>query len=320
VDVGVGLWAMRATARKPRSFPGLYAELLADARLAEDLGFHSLWIAEHHFWYDGWCPAPLVAASAVLGATTRLHVGTGIALLPLYEPDEAVAHVAGVSELAGGRLELGLGLGYRDLEFDAFGLARNQRGRRMEAGLEALARQRDGAAPDGERPARIWVGGMAPAAIQRAARHGAGVLLPQTLTIDQVRATMTLVRDTCAEAGLATPPAALMRHAWATDGGQAQAEAARAAIDATLREYTGSWFMLKGRPGFESPDALDKQVQRATRAALIGPPQAISDGLAELAEIGIDMVVLHLTSDGADIDLRGNLRALGEHLYPAVTA
>ena len=319
MDLGVGLWAMRATARKPRSFPELYRELLGDARLAEELGFHSLWVAEHHFWYDGWCPAPLIAASAVLGATTRLHVGTGIALAPLYEPDEAVAHVAAVEDLADGRLELGLGLGYRDLEFDAFGLARGQRGRRMEAGVEALARRRDEAAA-GERPARIWVGGMAAPAIQRAARHGAGVLLPQTLTIEQVRATMRLVRDTCDEAGLPTPPAAIMRHAWATDGGGAQATAARGAIDATLREYTGSWFALKGRPGFESPEALDRQVQRATRAALIGPAAAISDGLRELSEIGIDMVVLHLTSDGAEIDLRGNLRALAEHVLPAVAA
>src|ERR1700733_568198 len=139
VDVGVGLWAMRATARRPASFPRLYSELLDDARLVDELGFHSLWIAEHHFWYDGWCPAPLVAACAVLGATRRLHVGTGIMLLPLYEPDDAIERVASAYELASGRLELGVGLGYRDAEFDAFGLARRQRGRRMEAGLAALA-------------------------------------------------------------------------------------------------------------------------------------------------------------------------------------
>jgi alkanesulfonate monooxygenase SsuD/methylene tetrahydromethanopterin reductase-like flavin-dependent oxidoreductase (luciferase family) len=317
VNIGVGLWAMRATARKPASFPALYAELLTDAQLAEALGFHSLWIAEHHFWYDGWCPAPLVAAAAVLGVTTRLHVGTGIALLPLYEPAEAVAHVAGVDDLAEGRLELGLGLGYRDVEFDAFGLARRERGRRMEAGLRALAQRRDELMP-GDRSGRIWVGGMAVPAIERAARHGAGVLLPQTLTIDQVRATMQVVRDTCAQAGLPTPPAAVMRHAWATDGGEAQAAAARAAIDATLREYSGSWFALKGRPGFESPEALDGQVQRATRAALIGTPGEIADGLGQLAGIGIDLVVLHLTSDGAEIDLHGNLRTLAEHVLTAV--
>lgn len=319
MELGVGLWAMRSTARRPRSFSALYAELIEDARLAERLGFDSLWVAEHHFWYDGWCPAPLIAASAVLGATSRLHVGTGIALAPLFEPDEALAHVSAVEDLAGGRLELGLGLGYRDLEFDAFGLARAHRGRRMTAALDALGRRgRETVA--GQPAARIWVGGMAAAAIERAARHAAGILLPQTLTMDQVRATMALVVQTCADAGLAVPPAAIMRHAWATDGGEPQAAAARAAIDATLREYTGSWFALKGRPGFESPQALDRQVDRATAAALIGSPDEIRAGIGELAEIGIDMVVLHLTSDGAEIDLRGNLRALAEHVLPAVAA
>ena len=46
----------------------LYQLLQQDASLAEALGFHSLWLAEHHFWYDGWCPAPVAAAAAVLGA------------------------------------------------------------------------------------------------------------------------------------------------------------------------------------------------------------------------------------------------------------
>jgi alkanesulfonate monooxygenase SsuD/methylene tetrahydromethanopterin reductase-like flavin-dependent oxidoreductase (luciferase family) len=315
VDVGVGLWAMRATARRPGSFPRLYSELLADARLADELGFHSLWIAEHHFWYDGWCPAPLVAACAVLGATQRLHVGTGIMLLPLYECDDAIERVATVHALASGRLELGVGLGYRDVEFDAFGVARRQRGRRMEAGLAALAQwaERQGSGP------RVWVGGMADAAVARAARHGYGLLLPQTLTLDQVRARMSVVADVSAEAGRPMPRVALMRHAWATDGGEAQAAHARAAIDATLREYTGSWFELRGRPGFESSQALDGQVQRATAAALIGTPGQLADELRELAALGIATVVLHMTSDGAEIELRDNLRRLGRDVLPTVS-
>lgn len=315
MEVGVGLWAMRATARRPASFPRLYSELLADARLADDLGFHSLWIAEHHFWYDGWCPAPLVAACAVLGATRHLHVGTGIMLLPLYEPGDAIERVAAVHDLAPGRLELGVGLGYRDAEFDAFGVARRQRGRRMEVGLAALARWTEsrGSGP------RVWVGGMADAAVRRAARHGYGLVLPQTLTLDQVRDRMSVVAEVAADAGRPTPRVALMRHAWATDGGEGQASQARAAIDATLREYTGSWFELEGRPGFESPQALDGQVRRATAAALIGTPRQVCDELRELEEIGVATVVLHLTSDGVPIDLRDNIRLLARDVLPAVS-
>lgn len=314
MDVGLGLWAMRATATRPASHPRLYAELAQDARLAEELGFHSVWIAEHHFWYDGWCPAPLIAGAAVLGATSRLRVGTGIAQLPLYDPPAAaVARIAAMHDLSGGRLELGVGLGYRDAEFDGFGLVRRERGRRMEAALQALAQWRDeaGSAP------RVWVGGMAPAAITRATRHGHGLLLPQTLTIEQVRATVALVRETAGEAGAPLPPLATLRYAWATDGSEAEAAAARSAIDSTMREYTGSWFRLKGRPGFESPEALQRQVSRATDTALIGTPAEISVGLAELEDAGIDLAVLHLTCDGVRVDHAENMRTISEHVLPA---
>ena len=314
MDIGVGLWTMRATASRPDSFARLYADLARDARLAEELGYHSLWVAEHHFWYDGWCPAPLVAAGAVLGATSRLRVGTGIALLPLSEPDAILNQVAGLERLAEGRLELGVGLGYRDPEFDGFGLARRDRGRRMEAALDALAQRRD----RGLAVPPVWVGGMAAAAIERAARHGHGVLLPPTLTFKQLQRALELVRETATAAEVPVPRAALLRHGWATDGSESEAARARAAVDATMREYIGSWFTLKGQPGFSAPEALDKQVSRAADAALIGAPEQIREGLAELADAGIDLVVLHLTSDGARVDHRRNMEAIAENVLPAV--
>ena len=48
MDVGVELWCLRSTAAAPASHPMLYRELVEDARLAEELGLHSLWLAEHH--------------------------------------------------------------------------------------------------------------------------------------------------------------------------------------------------------------------------------------------------------------------------------
>jgi alkanesulfonate monooxygenase SsuD/methylene tetrahydromethanopterin reductase-like flavin-dependent oxidoreductase (luciferase family) len=315
MDVGVGLWTMRATARRPASHPQLYAELVQDGLLAEELGYHSLWVAEHHFWYDAWCPAPLVAAAAVLGGTSRLRVGTGIALLPLWESTAVVEQVAGVADLAGGRLDLGVGLGYRDAEFDGFGLARRDRGRRMEVALQALAQRRD----QGVSTPPVWVGGMAPAAIERAVRHGHGVLLPQTLTVKQVRAALELVRQTAAAADRPAPRAAVLRHGWVTAGGQDEARLARAAVASTMREYIGAWFPLKGRPGFSVPEALERQVARAVDAALIGTAEEMTAGLAELADAGVDLAVLHLTSDGARVDYRGQMGTISEHVLPALS-
>src|ERR1700733_3287964 len=115
MKVGLGLWTMRSTAAFPASWPTLYEQLRADARLAESLGFHSLWIAEHHFWYDGWTPAPLVAGAGAPAAAT-LHVGTGVPLLPLRDPTRVAAQLAFLDRLSGGRFEHGVGIGYRASE------------------------------------------------------------------------------------------------------------------------------------------------------------------------------------------------------------
>src|SRR4051812_33368553 len=117
MDVGLGLWTMRSTAAFGAAHPQLYADLVTDAQFAERLGFHSLWVAEHHFSPDGGCPAPLVAAASVLGARTTRRVGWAIPLLPLYAPEGALAEVDWLHRLSGGRFDHGVGIGYRAAEY-----------------------------------------------------------------------------------------------------------------------------------------------------------------------------------------------------------
>ncbi|MGI9614901.1 MAG: LLM class flavin-dependent oxidoreductase, partial [Acidimicrobiales bacterium] len=76
MKIGIGLWCLQSTATAPRSFTTAYRHLLDDARLAERAGIHSLWLSEHHGYYDGYCPALLPAAAATLAVTDRLEVGT----------------------------------------------------------------------------------------------------------------------------------------------------------------------------------------------------------------------------------------------------
>jgi alkanesulfonate monooxygenase SsuD/methylene tetrahydromethanopterin reductase-like flavin-dependent oxidoreductase (luciferase family) len=304
---------MRTTRALPRSSAGLYRELADDARLAESLGFHSLWIAEHHFWYDGWCPAPVIAAAAVFGATERLHVGTGIYQLPLHDAAAAAADAETLQRLSGGRFEFGVGLGYRDAEFDAFGLARAERGRRMEAALELLTgRWRDGGGP------QIWVGGFAERPIRRAARLGTGLLLPPTLTAAQVDQVIAIARSAADESGTPMGPVGMMRHAWLTDGSKSAAMRAATAIAASIREYTGAWFRLRERPGFEVPELLDRQVQRAVDNALIGSPQQLIERMREFEAAGVSLTVLQLTSDGQRVAHRDNMAAIAAEVLPSV--
>ena len=139
--LGVGLWTMQSTATAPENRVAAYRRFIADSEFVESRGLHSIWTAEHRAWYDGWCPALLHAQAAAAARTSRLRFGNAMLLLPQHDPLALARSVATLDRLSGGRVDLGVGLGYRDAEFDALGLRRDQRGRLMEEALSQLANE-----------------------------------------------------------------------------------------------------------------------------------------------------------------------------------
>ena len=124
------IYDFRNPKRWERPFPALYAEQLEQIAYAEQLGFDSVWITEHHFVEDGYTPSVLTMAAAIAVRTRRIRIGTWVLLLPLHHALRVAEDAATVDILSGGRLDLGMGLGYRVEEFAALGVDRRQRGRR----------------------------------------------------------------------------------------------------------------------------------------------------------------------------------------------
>ena len=174
------------------SFETLYRESLEQIVWAESIGFNSVWLTEHHFVDDGYTPSPLVIAAAIGQATQKMQIGTNLMLLPLADPVRVAEDAAALSILTGGRFDLGVGLGYRQLEFDYFGRKVSHRPSLMEEGVDILRQAWSGepinisgkrynidglaVAPKPSTPPRILMGGMAEPAIARAARLGDGFL------------------------------------------------------------------------------------------------------------------------------------------------
>jgi alkanesulfonate monooxygenase SsuD/methylene tetrahydromethanopterin reductase-like flavin-dependent oxidoreductase (luciferase family) len=310
-DVGVGLWTMRSTAAHPVHAAAAYAALARDALHAETLGFHSLWLAEHHFWYDGWCPAPVAAAAAVLSSTSTLKAGTGVHLLPLWDPSAAAAAAETLVALAGERLYLGVGLGYRDEEFDGFGLSRRTRGRRMDVALDELTLRWG----EGCLGPRVLVGGFSAAAMARAGTRGLGIFLPFSLSDAKLAATIERYREAALEAGRTPGMVGMLKYAWVTDGSGRQREAAERLIAASALEYSGCWFELNGRSGFAEPELLARQLSLATANALIGTPDEIAEQIARLDAAGVDLVVLQVTRDDVSADHLETMEALATALF-----
>ena len=192
-DVNYGLWYdFRNPAQWRQDFEVFYRERLQQIREAEDKGFGSVWLTEHHFCDDGYTPSPLVIASAIAAQTRNMHLGTNLMLLPLADPIRVAEDAATVSLISGGRFDLGVGIGYRQLEFEQFGRQLSHRPSLVEEGIEILRRAWSGKPVNfsGKRfevgdlcitPAPVhapgvYLGGMAPPAIERAARVADGFL------------------------------------------------------------------------------------------------------------------------------------------------
>lgn len=116
----------------------LYSELLEQAELIEAVGLDSMWVSEHHFAEDGYMPAVLPIAAALLGRTRRLKVGTDRLAASFHDPIRLAEDAIALDLLSAGRFILGLSLCYRAEEFDGFGVEPSTDARRLEALVPVL--------------------------------------------------------------------------------------------------------------------------------------------------------------------------------------
>jgi probable F420-dependent oxidoreductase len=184
---------------------------VALAEAAEEAGFESMWTVEHTVVPGGYgstypyaaggkmaggkddfdLPDPLIWMAYVAAATTRVKLATGIMILPQHNPVVVAKQVATLDHLSGGRILLGIGVGWLKEEFEALGVPFEERGRRTDEYMQALRELWGAEKPtyNGKhvrfkdaycrpQPVRksvpLIVGGHSPAAARRAGRLGDG--------------------------------------------------------------------------------------------------------------------------------------------------
>jgi alkanesulfonate monooxygenase SsuD/methylene tetrahydromethanopterin reductase-like flavin-dependent oxidoreductase (luciferase family) len=177
--IRVGLYYDLRNPEAVRPWADVYADTLQRIADAEALGVESIWLTEHHGFADGYLPAPLTFAAAVAARTTTVRIGTAVLLAPLL-PLHALAEQAAVVDIiSGGRLELGLGAGWRESEFEAFGADFTTRYAALERAareVETLWSEGRATPPPIQRPLPLWVGARGPRGARIAGRTGAGLL------------------------------------------------------------------------------------------------------------------------------------------------
>src|SRR5207237_8228968 len=106
----------------------------------ENNGFDDVWLSEHHFIEDGYLPSLLPAAAAIAARTKRIRIASGVLLMPFHNPVRLAEDIAVVDVISGGRLEVGVGAGYKLEEFESFGIPFDERGPRTNHALGVVRR------------------------------------------------------------------------------------------------------------------------------------------------------------------------------------
>src|SRR3954463_15773947 len=169
------------------------------ARLAEERGFADVWVSDHivhpaaQDYPSPYLFDPLLALTWAAAATTEVGLGTSVLVMPQHHPLWLANATSSLDALSGGRLTLGVGVGWSEAEFDALDQSFHDRGRRTDEALEILQAcwTTDPTSFSGEHydfadirvqpkpahPIDVWIGGRGPAARHRAQRFGTGFQL-----------------------------------------------------------------------------------------------------------------------------------------------
>lgn len=314
----------------------VWAEAVRETLLAEKVGFDNVLFSEHHQQEDAYLPNPLLLAGLAGARTTRIRVGTGVLLLPLWHPVHLAEDAAVVDVATGGRLILGVGIGYQPADFDAFGVPIAERAKRAEETIEVVKRCWSGDrvsfsgryhSIDGVRvtptPAQkprppIWMAAWTDAGLRRAARIADGWLADPIQSLEVIRRFAAAYRAEAERRGK-KPFVVLPRDLWVSE----TAREARAEADPMM--YTHRFYF---RHGAYVPDEHTRGVgsesewtfERAARDRfVVGSPEECRDQLARwLEEVRPDCLVLRMRHPGGpphDRVMRA-IRAFGEKILP----
>jgi len=313
---GVGLFSLQCTAMQPTHWAAAYRDLREHAALMEELGYDELWLSEHHFFYDGYCPALLPAAASVLSVTERLRVGTGMLLLPIQDPHRLAAVATDLGLRSGGRLDLGVGMGYRDIEFDGHGISRRQRLPRMLKGLEALeAAEAEGGPP-------IWMGAQLIDPVKRAGQHGHPILFSAALPFERCKTLAKVWEEGWMESGQSAadkPSLGALRNIWLTEDPK-EREAARDWVRASYVQYAGLGWTLPAVGEHEQADfaeETDKAIADTVETTITGSAEECIRQLREFEAIGIHHIAFRLQLDGVPRPaFESQIRRLAREVMP----
>lgn len=303
-------------------------ELADQARLAEELGFDSIFLG-HHYLASSAFLQPLSVAAYLAARTERVRIGFGVLLAPLLPAVALAEELTTLDQLCGGRLIVGFGAGYREKEYDAMGIPYAERFRRLDDTVTIMRALWSGEAVDYEgscgtlrgarlhlRPAQdggppLWLGAFTERGIRRVAEHDACWLAAGESDDETIGARLDLLRAELSARGLTLDRAyPLMREACAAADRETALRHGREHLLPQFKAYR-SWRKAQAI----DPDEL------LTIHALLGTPDDILERMRPWAELGITDVIMRVDWHGMDQRaVRESIRLIGREVVPVAAA
>ncbi|MDB5446962.1 MAG: hypothetical protein JWQ97_2279 [Phenylobacterium sp.] len=323
-----------------REMREIYAETLDLIAYADDLGFDYVMLTEHHFVADGYSPSYAPIAAAVAARTKKIRIVSYVLLLPFHNPLRLAEDVAVADLISNGRVELGVGAGYRKEEYDGFGLDRAERASRMDEGCEVLLKAwteenwsfagkhwsfndvtLTPKAVQTPHP-RLWISARAPAPARRAAGFRAPLQLPpiQDVGLEAERATYDVYAQGLRAQGAdpADFPVMGMFGTVVTDDlgriGPAMSEAVR-----WRRELYAAWFTEAMDLAFDASKAEKPAAELRVLSGAVGDPETVIRGIESYVGRGIPYSHLAVGGLHERFDAHGRneyMESLARHVLP----
>lgn len=314
----------------PRSLDAVGDELVRQTELARTAGFDSVSISEHHVTEDQY-----LYNEAVMGHLAE-HVGSmslcsTLVLLPYHNPVRIAEFGATLDALTGGNFQLGVGLGYRDTEYEAFGITRSEAPGRLIEGVDIIKRlwTDDSVSYDGKyfqledvsirpKPVQsprppIWVGASNESSIRRGARIG-DAFLGAHVPFDVAEEQVEYFRDERAAVGTDRGAVGFLREAFvAREAGRAES----IVRDPLLEKYER--YVDWGQDDVIDSDDFDRAWETLRRDRfLVGTPEEVRSAIERYrSELDLDRLVLRMQFPSSDVDdVRDSIRLFGDAVIP----
>lgn len=320
----------------PTEGGAMFQEALAEVELAEELGFDSVWMEEHHGITNHYWPSPLVVLAAFGARTSRIELGTDVIVTPFYHPVRLAEDVAVIESLTGDRLILGAAIGYRPDEFALYDAEFERRGGQLEeligllralwagetvdhAGRFYTVRGRIEPVP--AKPPRIWIGGWGPMTIRRAAELADAWVPGPTARLEKLLELREAYDAALVAAGkdVTSVPRPITREVIIAPTDAAARELAERHLMINYRDEYGGGTWKHPLIGAEDSTRVDELDEIGRDRFIVGSPETCIERIQRFRDaLGVDHLICRLFFPGMPHDhIMSEIRLLAEEVIPA---